>query len=156
MNPVIGGKTRLAVRESELCRELAAEKDPQTRFSRVIERARMQPPLPDEFRQAVYLVPGCQVRLWWVPSFANGTCWFQSDSDAVTLKAMTRLLAELYSGATPAEILAHPADLLDRYGLLNSLAENRRATVVRVMNQIQSFAKDWAAALPAPKPDSDL
>jgi len=153
MNPVDGGNTRLAVREAELCRELAAEADPQTRFSRVIDRARLQPSLPDEFRQPVYLVPGCQVRLWWVPSFANGACWFQSDSDAVSLKAMTRLLAELYSGATSVEILAHPAGFLDRYGLLNSLAENRRATVVRVVDQIQSFAKDWAAALPTTNAD---
>ena len=80
------------------------------------------------------------MRLWFVPEFRERRCWFRADSDAVTLKAMVGLLCELNDGATPAEILSAGPVPLDRLGLLRQLAENRRATVLRVAERIREFA----------------
>jgi cysteine desulfuration protein SufE len=119
---------------------LSALRDPQARLAWAVEQAKRRAPLPDVLRTDTHRVEGCLVRLWFVPEFRDGRCWFQSDSDAVTLKAMVGLLCEWSDGATPEEILTRGSAPLDRLGLLRQLAENRRATVLRVAGQIRDFA----------------
>jgi cysteine desulfuration protein SufE len=136
----------LAVKQQALLAALTRLRDPQARFAWAVEQARHRAPLPEELRIEAHRVTGCQVRLWFVPKFRDGRCWFRTDSDALTLKAMTGLLCELASGATPAEVAALDFAFLDQLGLLRQLAESRRATVLHVAEQIRTFA---AAQLPA-------
>ena len=129
-----------AARLEQLLATLTPLRDPQARFAWAVERARQRPPLPEELRVEAHRVAGCQVRLWFVAEFAAGRCRFRTDADAVTLKAMTGLLCDLCSDGTPAEIAAQDFAFLDQFGLLRQLAENRRATVLRVAEQIRAFA----------------
>ncbi|MBN8248640.1 MAG: TatD family hydrolase [Verrucomicrobia bacterium] len=115
--------------------------DPQARFAWLVERARQRPHLPDALRLDRHRVSGCQVRLWWVAEVRNGRCEFQSDSDAVTLRAMAGLWCDLASGASPEELAAWRPDLFERFGLLRSLADNRRTTVLRIGELIREFAR---------------
>lgn len=126
----------------ELLATLAGIRDPQARLQWVVDRARNRPALPDVDRREEHRVSGCQVRLWWVAEFRDGRCWFRSDSDAVTLKALTGLLAECYSGESPAEVVADPPSFLGGLGLLRQLAESRRATVLRVAEGLVAFARE--------------
>ena len=127
---------------SEFLARLASVRDPQSRLALAVERARKRPPLPDNLRADGHRVEGCQVRLWFVPELKNGSCWFHTDSDAVTLKALVGLLCDFYSGRTPSEILAQPPVFLEDLGLLHHLAESRRATILRVIEKIRQFASD--------------
>lgn len=129
-----------AARQEQLLATLARLRDPQARFMWAVERARQRPQLPEQLRVDTHRVTGCQVRLWLVAEFAGGRCRFRTDSDAVTLKAMTGLLCDLCSDGTPAEIVALDFAFLDQLGLLRQLAENRRVTVLRVAEQIRAFA----------------
>jgi sulfur transfer protein SufE len=117
---------------AEVLSALRAIRDPQARFQWLVERARTRPPLPVEGRRDEYRVTGCQVRLWWLQAERDGRRWFASDSDAVTLKALTGLLAECYSGEELAVLQEEPVRFLEESGLLRQLAESRRATVLRV------------------------
>ena len=130
----------LAAKQQALLAALTRLRDPQARFAWAVEQARHRAPLPEELRLEAHRVTGCQVRLWFVPGWRDGRCWFRTDSDALTLKAMTGLLCELASGATPAEIATLDFAFLDQLGLLRQLAESRRATVLRVAEQIRTFA----------------
>jgi cysteine desulfuration protein SufE len=116
-------------------------RDPQQRLARLVEMAKARPLLPDAMKLDAHLVQGCQVRIWFVPEFRNGRCWFWTDSDAVTLKALVGLLCEIYSGRSPAEIAAHEPKFLEELGVLKQLAESRRATVLRLADQIRAFAE---------------
>lgn len=136
----------LAAKQQQLCAALSRLRDPQARFAWAVEQAKQRPSLPEELRTDAHRVTGCQVRLWFVPEIGGGRCVFRTDSDAVTLKAMTGLLCELASGATPAEITAGDFVFLEQLGLLRQLAENRRATVLRVADQIRAFAAAHASA----------
>lgn len=135
----------LSERISRLTQTLESFRDSQARFALLTEWARRRSPLDPAWRLEKFRVPGCQVRLWWVPRFDEGRCWFGSDSDALTLKAVTGLLADVYSGCTPEDILRNPPDFLDRLGLLRPLAENRAATVRRVVEDLLAEAKYRAA-----------
>ncbi len=111
---------------------LKAIRDPQARFQWLVDRARTRPALPDVLRRDEYRVTGSQVRLWWVRVDRDGRRWFASDSDAVTLKALTGLLAECFSGEEVQVLKEEPVRFLGELGLLRQLAESRRATVLRV------------------------
>jgi sulfur transfer protein SufE len=119
---------------------LQALPDPQARLMWVFNRARGYPPAAPALRCDDYRVPGCLVGVWWHAGFDQGRCQFHSDSEALSLKALVGLLCELYHDRTPVEILAFPPNFLDRLGLLRQVTESRRATVLRVAEQIQSFA----------------
>ena len=130
----------IASKVRDLIAPILAVRDPQQRLARLVEMAKARPLLPDALKLDVHHVEGCQVRIWFIPVFQDGRCWFQSDSDAITLKALVGLLCEVYSGRTPAEIAAHEPRLLEALGVLKQLAESRRATVLRVAEKIREFA----------------
>lgn len=119
-------------RRQRIVSSLEALNDPQQRLQWVVERARSKPPLPDAARTDACRVAGCQVRTWWNASCHDHHWTLAADSDAVTLKALLGLLAECYDGESSQGIVADPPDFLERLGLLRQLAENRRATVLRV------------------------
>jgi cysteine desulfuration protein SufE len=147
---------------ASLISELKAIRDPQARFQWAVERARTRAALADELRVEAHRVPGCQVRLWWVTAVVEGRRWFASDSDAVTLKALTGLLAEAYHGETVEGLIADPPVFLEPLGLLRQLAESRRATVLRVVaamvtGSMERGGLDRGGDVPVamPKPSSD-
>ncbi len=80
------------------------------------------------------------MRVWFVPELRDGKCFFQCDSDAVSLKAVGGLLCELYSGSTPEDIAAAHGGVLQHLGLLHQLAENRQRTIARIEEMIHAFA----------------
>jgi len=129
----------LAEREAALVATLMRLRDPQSRFAWLVERARERPHLADDLRLDAHRVTGCQVRLWWIPEFRGGRCWFQSDSDAVTLRALTGMWCDLTSGASPSELAAWNPDFAVRLGLMRQMAENRQATVLRVAAMIRDY-----------------
>ncbi|HRI13226.1 MAG TPA: SufE family protein [Verrucomicrobiota bacterium] len=139
-----GNGGSLAERQASLVAGLAQLRDPQARLTWAVERARQRNHLPDRLRLDEFRVTGCLVRLWLVPEFREGKCWFQTDSDAVTLRATIGLLCDLANGCEPSELAQWNPDFLERLGLLRQLAENRRATVLRVAELIRTFAKQSA------------
>ncbi len=136
------GPTRQSLqdRESDLVTRLTGLRDPQARFAWAVEQARLRQPLPDPLRLDAYRVQGCLVRLWLVPEFREGRCWFQTDSDAVTLRAFSGILCDIASGLPPEDLVDWTPGFLDRLGLLRQLADNRRATIGRVADLIRGFA----------------
>ena len=122
--------------------ELLQIGDPQQRLSRVMHAAPKLPALEPELRLEANRVEGCLVRIWFVPEFRDGKCFFRCDSDAVSLKAVGGLLCELYSGHSPEEIVATQAGVLKHLGILHQLAENRRRTVCRIEEKIRHFAQE--------------
>jgi cysteine desulfuration protein SufE len=122
--------------------ELLQIGDPQQRLARVVHAASQYLPLESEFRLETNRVEGCLVRLWFVPEFRAGKCWFRCDSDAVSLKAIAALLCELHSGFTPEEIVTTKSGVLKHLGILHQLAENRQRTLARVEEKIRHFAQE--------------
>ena len=116
--------------------------DPQQRLARIVEEARHKPSLTPPARIETNRVEGCLVRVWFVPEFRAGKCFFQCDSDAVSLKAVGGLVCELYSGHTPEEIAAFNSGVLKHLGVLHQLAENRQRTVARIEEKIRRFAQE--------------
>ena len=123
-----------------LVRDLDRLRDPQQRLASLIDWARHRPGLEPEFRTDRFRVTGCLVRTWWVAEVRGDGVWFGLDSDAASLKALGGFLCEQASGLSGEGLCRFDASALERWGILRLLAENRRATVLRIAEQIREFA----------------
>ncbi|GAB1489874.1 SufE family protein [Opitutaceae bacterium] len=113
----------------------------QERLAAVVERARKLPPLPEAERVDANRVTGCISQVWVVAGVADGRCQFRCDADGPLVKGLVAFLCELYSGATPAEILADTGDPLAELGLLRDLTPTRQNGLAAVRTRIRNFAE---------------
>ena len=130
----------LAEKQAQLTAELAALKNGQDRFARLVEWAKEKPPLAPEWRADPYLIPGCLAKLWFIPRFRDGKCFFECASDSLVVQAVAGLLCDFYSGHTPAEILAHDPGFLGPLGITQHLTPNRRNALSKIWERLRQFA----------------
>lgn len=111
--------------------------DWEDRYRHVIELGKAMPPLDDSFKVPAYKVDGCASQVWIRPVLNGGRFDFQGDSDAMIVRGLIAVLHALYSGLSPAEVVAvdAPAELR-RLGLEDHLSSQRsnglRAMVARI------------------------
>jgi cysteine desulfuration protein SufE len=134
----------LAEKQVQLTVRLTALNNGQDRLAFLVEQARQRPPLAPELRTEANLIPGCLAKLWFVAAFRAGRCFFCCDSDSLVVNAIAGLLCELYSGHSPAEILAHDPGFLAPLGITQHLTPNRRNALSKVWERIRQFAGDHA------------
>jgi len=134
----------LAEKQVELTAQLAALKNGQDRLAWLVERVKKKPPLAVELRADENLIPGCLAKLWFVPEFRAGKCFFGCDSDSLVVKAIAGLLCDFYSGHAPAEILAHSPEFLAPLGITQHLTPNRRNALAKIWERIRQFAEAHA------------
>lgn len=131
----------LAEKQLQLTTELAALKNGQDRLACLVEKGKRRPALAPAQRVDANLVPGCLAKLWFVPQFRDGSCFFACDSDSLVVKAIAGLLCEFYSGHPPMEILAHSPQFLAPLGITQHLTPNRRNALSKVWERIRLFAE---------------
>jgi cysteine desulfuration protein SufE len=131
----------LAQKQSDLTQQLAALKNSQDRLAHLVEQAKKIPALPSTQRVDGNLLPGCLAKLWFVPEFSDGKCFFHCDSDSLVVKAIAALLCDFYSGQAPAEILTHNPEFLAPLGITQHLTPNRRNALGKIWERIRAFAE---------------
>jgi len=134
----------IAEKKDALLAELSGIRNSQERFAHLISLARKQPPLEPEFKTDAYRVEGCLAKLWFVPSYRDGKCFFRADSDSAIVKSIASLLCEFYSGQTPEEVLAVDPSFLESVGISQHLTQNRRNSLTKVWEKIRTFAAEHA------------
>lgn len=111
------------------------------RFAYIIDRAKRHERVGDAFKIEAFQVEGCLSRLWVVPEFRDGKCYFRADSDAAITKGTAALLCELYSGETPEDVIALEPDFLAEVGVTQHLSPNRRNGLTNVRKRIKAYAE---------------
>jgi cysteine desulfuration protein SufE len=114
--------------------------DWEDRYKELILIGRSLQDFPEDKREDKFKVKGCQSQVWLVPEFKDGRVYFHADSDAVLVKGIVGLLTEVYSDATPDEILATKPDFLKEVGITEHLSMNRSNGLAAMMKQIQMYA----------------
>ncbi|MDQ8201521.1 SufE family protein [Pelagicoccus sp. SDUM812003] len=128
-------------KKNALVDELMPFEDHFERFAYIIDRAKSQPPLADEYKIDAFLIEGCLSRLWVYPEFKDGKCYFHTDSDAAITKGTSTLLCSLYSDERPEDIIALEPDFLAEVGVTQHLSPNRRNGLTNVRTRIKSYAE---------------
>jgi cysteine desulfuration protein SufE len=133
---------------AELADEFEVLGDWEERYRYVIELGRELTPLAEAERTEPYKVRGCASQVWLVTEpQADGTLRFRGDSDAHIVRGLIAILLRLYSGRSPAEILAFDAKAgFDRLGLSGALSQQRSNGLASMVARIRRDAETAAAA----------
>lgn len=130
----------IELKRDQLIEELLPFEDHLERLTYVIDRAKDLPGLESEYKIDTFLIKGCVSQLWVFPSFKEGKCFFQADSEASITKGTASLLCDLYSGETPQDIIELEPDFLSDVGITQHLSPNRRNGLTGVREKIKSYA----------------
>lgn len=126
---------------AELVEEFDLLGDWEGRIEYVIELGKGLAPLPDADRTEAHKVPGCAAQVWLAVRRDGDRLAFAADSDSALSKGNIALLLRLYSGRTPAEILAFDARAaLDRLGLPSALTRQRANGLNAMVGRIREAA----------------
>ena len=120
--------------------ELGSFDDWMDRYQFIIEMGRNLPPFPNEWADDAHRVPGCQSRVWMEPTLRDGKLYFAGASDAVIVTGLVAMLLRVYSGRTPAEILATSPAFLTDLGLIQALSTNRGNGIAAMAQKLQEVA----------------
>jgi cysteine desulfuration protein SufE len=132
--------------------DLAAEfellGDWEARLQHVIDLGKGVAPLTEAEHSEANKVRGCASQVWLVTEAGpEDALNFRGDSDAIIVRGLIAILLRLYSGRTPAEILAFDAKAaLTTLGLPNALSMQRSNGLFSMVGRIRT---DAAAALRA-------
>jgi len=125
----------------ELAEEFDLLGDWEGRIEYVIDLGKGLVPLPEADRTEANKVPGCAAQVWLAIRRDQDRLSFLADSDSALSKGNIALLLRLYSGHTPAEILAFDARAaLDRLGLPSALTRQRANGLNAMVGRIRDAA----------------
>ena len=120
-----------------------AELDPRERLELLLEFAEKLPPLPAKYEAqrdaGLNRVHECQTPVFLWTELEDGQVRIYADAapEAPTVKGFVSLLVELFSGAEPAEVLAIEPDLVNRFGLVESLGMVRMRGLHAIAHHIR-------------------
>lgn len=133
--------------------ELGLFDDWMDRYQFIIDLGRKLPHFPAAWMDDGHRVPGCQSKVWMEAEQTDGRLYLAGASDAAIVSGLVALLLRVYSGRTPAEILATDPVFLKQLGLLEALSTNRGNGVASMARAIRERAAA-VAALATPAPDA--
>lgn len=126
---------------AELIEDFEVLEDWEQRIAYVIDLGKGLAPLPDADRIEANKVPGCAAQVWLATERDGDRLTFRADSDSAISKGNVALLLRLYSGRTPADILAFDAKAaLDRLGLPQALTRQRANGLNSMVGRIRAEA----------------
>jgi cysteine desulfuration protein SufE len=137
----------LKERQDKVFAQFQSLGDWEDRYKKLIEIGKRLPELPVEKKTDDVLVKGCQSQVWMHARLENGLVVFEADSDAILVRGLVALLLEVYSRATPEEILATPPDFVKDIGLESKLSPSRANGVFSMIKQIKYYAMAFQAIL---------
>jgi cysteine desulfuration protein SufE len=108
----------------------------------VIDLGRELAPLSDDEHSDANKVRGCASQVWLVTEARDGLLHFRGDSDAHIVRGLVAILLRLYSGRTPADILAFDARAaFRRLGLDGTLSTQRSNGLASMVERIRRDAQ---------------
>lgn len=114
--------------------------DAQERLAVIVDRARRRPPLSETERNESNRVRGCISSAWVVGEVREGRCHFRSDADSPLVRGLLALFDDLYTGATPAEVVATEPLLVASLGLDRQLSPTRLNGLRSVRARLREYA----------------
>jgi len=112
------------------------------KYEYLIELGKSLEAFPEEKKTEDRLIKGCQSRVWQDHEIKDGKLYFRADSDAIITKGIISLLIGVYSGRTPAEIVADDFGFVAEIGLKENLSPTRANGLVSMIETIKTVAQN--------------
>jgi cysteine desulfuration protein SufE len=132
----------LAEKQRQLIEDLNLIPDVQERLSALTSYAsRMR--LDPAHQTEANLVPGCLSRVWLHGELRDGLTRFDGEADSPMVKALAAVLCDLYSDATPAEVVEVEPELWQQCHFTKMLTPTRLNGRANVRRLIREQAAAW-------------
>jgi cysteine desulfuration protein SufE len=130
--------------ENEIIENFSMYEEWLDKYEYLIDLGKNLEPYPEEARTEDKLIKGCQSRVWLDEHMQDGRLWFKADSDAIITKGIISLLISVFSGRTPAEIVADDFSFIEQIGLKENLSPTRANGLVSMIETIRKTAEENA------------
>ncbi|HEX7672575.1 MAG TPA: SufE family protein [Bdellovibrio sp.] len=128
-------------RQNKIIADFSAHTQWEDRYKKIIEMGKALPEMPEALKTEANAVKGCQSQVWLHAALNDqGQMVLQGDSDALIVKGLVALLLNVYSGSTPAEVLATPPEFLKALGFEGNLSPSRANGLHSMLKQIKNYA----------------
>lgn len=115
--------------------------DWEDRYRHVIDMGKAMDPLEEAFKVPATKVEGCASQVWILPDISDGIFSFRGDSDAMIVRGLIAILADLFNGLPVADVVKVDASSeLGRLGLNDHLSAQRSNGVRAMVERIQTVA----------------
>ena len=128
--------------ENEIIENFSMYEEWLDKYEYLIDLGKNLEPYPEDARTEDRLIKGCQSRVWLDARMQDGRLWFRADSDAIITKGIISLLISVFSGRTPAEIVADDFSFIEQIGLKENLSPTRANGLVSMIETIRKTAEE--------------
>ena len=87
------------------------------------------------------LMSGCLAKVWLTIYKKNEKNYFEGDSDALIVKGLVKIIAEVFSGLSTEEIKNVRHDIVNQLGLGPSLSARRQVGMMAMIDHIKVISK---------------
>ncbi len=136
--------------QDEVVEEFSHFSDWTEKYEYLIDLGKALPPLPEQYKNDLHSVKGCQSKVWLHADVKDGKLYLNADSDAAITKGIIALLIRVYSGQKTEEISQANLFFIDAIGLQSHLSPTRSNGLKSMIQHIRSYAHH----LPAQKSDT--
>ena len=114
------------------------------RYQYIIDLGKRLPPFPPEWQTEDFRLHGCQSQVWLKADRSTDRLDFHAISDSAIVSGLIAILMRVYSGRSPAEIVATAPDFIDAIGLHEHLSPTRSNGLHAMIDAIKGHAAQCA------------
>ncbi len=117
--------------------------DQTDKYNYIIELGASLPPFPTDCYNDIYIIKGCQSKVWLVSRVSNGQVHYLADSESVLVKGLAAIMVRVLGGQKPQDILGADLSFIEKIGLSSMLSMNRAngfASLIQNMKQAAQSA----------------
>jgi cysteine desulfuration protein SufE len=126
--------------QDEIIEEFHDFDDWMDKYQLLIDMGNSLAPLEEQYKTPIYLIEGCQSRVWVYAELLDGKMVLHAESDTVIVKGIVTLLIRVLSNRTPQEVLDTDLYFIDEIGLKDHLSPTRANGLVSMVKQIRNYA----------------
>ena len=106
----------------------------------IMELGQKLPTMPEEDKTEENVVKGCQSKVWLTSDLENGKVYFFADSNTAITKGLVSLLARIFNGQTPDNILSSDLYFMHKIGMERFIGTQRSNGFAAMIKQMKLYA----------------
>lgn len=133
-------KMTIKEKQQNIINDFAFLDDWEQKYEYIIYLGKELKGISDDKKTEENLIKGCQSQVWIIPHFEDNKVFFDVDSDGILPKGIVALLAGVFSGHTPQEIIDADFEFIEKIGLREFLSPSRANGLMAMTKQIKFYA----------------
>ena len=106
----------------------------------IMELGQKLPTMPEDDKTEENVVKGCQSKVWLTSDLENGKVYFFADSNTAITKGLVSLLARIFNGQTPDNILSSDLYFMHKIGMERFIGTQRSNGFAAMIKQMKLYA----------------